>query len=124
MGIVATQLLDRGAAVSRTGSAPGSGKKGQTESQRGEQPDQKVATRTRREPDLLQARQATPSDRRFMTRPSIRVTIQRIQRIQGIQRILWVGHVRKLADCHARYQRVPLAPMHELIKTLTARGLL
>ena len=46
-----------------------------------------------------------------------------IQRIQRIQRILWVGHVRKLADCEARFQRVPLAPMPNLIKTLKERGL-
>ena len=46
-----------------------------------------------------------------------------MRRIQGIQRILWVGHRRKLANCHARNQRVPLAPMNELLKTLTARGL-
>jgi tyrosyl-tRNA synthetase len=45
-------------------------------------------------------------------------------KIQRIHRILWVGHVRKLADCEARFQRVPLAPMPELIETLTARGLL
>jgi tyrosyl-tRNA synthetase len=44
-----------------------------------------------------------------------------VQRIRGI---LWVGHTRKLANCYARNQRVPLAPMNELLKTLTARGLL
>ncbi len=44
--------------------------------------------------------------------------------IQRIQRILWVGHVRKLANCEALFQRVPLAAMTELLKTLTARGLL
>jgi tyrosyl-tRNA synthetase len=47
-----------------------------------------------------------------------------VRRIHGIHRILWVGHVRKLANCYARFQRVPLAPMNELLKTLTARGLL
>jgi tyrosyl-tRNA synthetase len=53
-----------------------------------------------------------------------RIHLMMVQRIQGIRRILWVGHVRKLADCYARFQRVPLAPMNELLKTLTARGLL
>src|SRR5829696_6163129 len=41
-----------------------------------------------------------------------------------IQWILWLGHARKLANCEALFQRVPLAAMNELLKTLTARGLL
>jgi tyrosyl-tRNA synthetase len=54
-------------------------------------------------------------------------SIQRIlaiQRIQRIKRILWVGHVRKLADCNGRFQRVALAPMTDLLGTLKDRGLL
>jgi tyrosyl-tRNA synthetase len=35
-----------------------------------------------------------------------------------------VGHVRKLADCNARFQRVALAPMTGLLGTLKERGLL
>ncbi len=35
-----------------------------------------------------------------------------------------MGHVGKLADCEARFQRVPLAPMTDLLRTLNARGLL
>jgi tyrosyl-tRNA synthetase len=35
-----------------------------------------------------------------------------------------VGHVRKLADCNARFQRVALAPMTDLLGTLKERGLL
>jgi tyrosyl-tRNA synthetase len=44
--------------------------------------------------------------------------------IRRIRWILGVGHVRKLADCEARFQRVALAAMNQLLKTLTARGLL
>jgi tyrosyl-tRNA synthetase len=35
-----------------------------------------------------------------------------------------VGHVVKLADCEARFQRVALAPMTGLLRTLKERGLL
>ena len=111
VGIVATQLLDGGTGVPGTGAAPRRRQNGQPEGHRGEESDQNVATRARRQPARLQARQpeALPG---------------RIMGIRRIHRILWVGHVRKLADCEALFQRVPLAPMTELLKTLTARGLL
>ncbi|HSJ75820.1 MAG TPA: hypothetical protein VK899_06540, partial [Gemmatimonadales bacterium] len=52
----------------------------------------------------LHRRAAEAPERRF---PRWRWVVVPIEWIQRIRRIRWVGHTRKLANCYARFQRVP-----------------
>ena len=88
VGIVAAQLGDGGAAVPGARAGPGRRQDGQPEGDDREKRDQNDATGAGREPNALQ------------------------------QTGLPAGHAPKLAGCGARFQRVRLAPMSDLLDLL------
>ena len=112
--VIASQLVDRRTGIPRTGAAPGRGQECQSKGKDGEQPDEDVPPGSRRQPHPLERfpRRASGLHRRASEAPERRFPGWRrvdvpIEWIQRVRRILWVGHTRKLANCYARFQRVP-----------------